>query len=111
MSAQTVQFAADVAAIEPECPVTFRANALTYTGQRTPVMDRQAMEDAGFAQSFDFQLIVRTGIFIAPIKPLKVQDEIEVYDDLRREWIAYRVVSREPSQDGVTITYSVAQSK
>jgi len=109
MSAQTDQFAADVAAVEPECPVQFRVNAIEYTGQRTPVMDRQAMEDAGFAQSFDFQLIVRREIFVSPVKPLKVQDNLEIYDALRREWMPYRVVSREPSQDGVTITYSVVQ--
>lgn len=109
MSAQTVQFDADVQAVEPEMPVAFKFNGIEYTGQRTPIMDRQAMEDAGFAQAFDFQLIVRVSEFVAPVKPMRNHDTVEILDSLRGEWIGYNINSVQPSQDGVTITYNVVQ--
>lgn len=108
MSAQTIQFDADIAAIENDVPCEFRFNGIAYSGSRTPITDRQTLEDAGLAQTFDFQLIVRASLFVAPIKPMRTEDEIEVYDTLRGEWISY-CVYREPDQAGVAITYGVTQ--
>lgn len=109
MSAQTIQFDADVAAIEAEVPVVFKFNGVNYVGSRTPIMDKQAMEDAGFAQLFDFQLIVRLSLFVAPISPMRVHDTISIQDAVRGLWVDYNVATVQPSQDGVTMAYGVTQ--
>ena len=103
------QFDADVAGIEAEVPVSFKFNGIQYAGSRTPIMDRQAMEDAGFSQAFDFQLIVRTSIFVVPIIPPRIHDNIEIFDPIRSKWLWYSCKSVAPAQDNVTITYNVVQ--
>ena len=103
------QFDADVAAIEPEVPVSFKWHGIQHPASRTPIMDRQAMEDAGFSQAFDFQLVVRTSIFVAPVVAMRVNDMIEIFDPLRLKWMEYNCQTVDPSQDGVTITYAVKQ--
>lgn len=105
---QTTQFDADVAAVEPEMPVTFRIDGKEFTGQRTPIVDRQQMVDAGFEQTYDFTLIVRVSAFAAKELPT-VQSEPEIFDSIKGEWTAYRIVSAAPSQDGVTVEYAVRQ--
>jgi hypothetical protein len=102
---QTEQFDADVAAVEPEMPVIFKFGGKEYTGQRTPIADRQPMVDSGFEQTFDFLLVVRTAIFVEPEKPPVVDSEIEIED------VSYRIEASTPSQDGVTITYGVVENE
>ena len=109
MSALTAQFDADVAGIESEVPCLFAYKGVTYAGSRTPVLDKQAMEDAGFEQSYDFQLIVRVSLFVAPVLPPRVYETLKILDAIHGAWVEYNVQSAQPSQDGVTIAYGVVQ--
>lgn len=107
MSELTEQFDADVAAVETDLPVTIRIDGKTYTAQRTPIIDRQTMVDAGFDQTFDFQIVVRTAAF-APGNPPPVNSDIEV--EVGGEFVEYHIESATPAQDGVTVTYGIREN-
>lgn len=108
MSVQTEQFDADIEAVEPEMPVSFRIAEKEYTGQRTSIVDKQAMVDAGYEQAFDFLLLVRVALFTTAADLPKVNSDIEIYDVLRGTWITYTIASASPSQDGVAIQYALS---
>ena len=104
---QTI-FDADVASVETEVPVTFKFNGATFTGSRTPTLDKQAMMDAGFEQAFDFKLVVRVQAF-SPNPPMPVRSDIIILEPNTLTWTSYHCQSATPSQDGVTVTYNVVQ--
>lgn len=108
----TEQFSADIEAVEPDMPVSFRFNGKVYVGQKTPVVENLQMEDAGFSQRIDFDLIVRVNQFAAatpPVAPPINNSEIELQDPLLGKWVAYNINQVTPSQDGVAIQYAIEQ--
>jgi hypothetical protein len=94
------QFEADVAAVEPELPVTFTFNGKSYTGQRLPAIDAQEFVDAGILPKSDFDLLARRAIYVGVDAPVK-NDEFTI------EGVRYRVDRLNSSQDGITVLYSL----
>lgn len=90
-------------------PVRFKHAGKEYTGQRTPIIDRQDMVDAGYEQTFDFLLIVRVSEFDGKPMPA-VHAEIEICDELQDKWIPCRIELSTPDQAGVTVQYGVVES-
>lgn len=95
----TTQFSADVAAVEPDLPVTFVFNGKAYTGQRNQTVDSLEMTDAGYIQKFDFELDARVNVF--SVDPPVENDEIKI------ETTVYRVDQVTKSQDGVMLHFSM----
>lgn len=101
------QFDADVAAIESEAavngPLVFRYLGKEYVGQRTPIIDKMVMDDAGFLPGFDFEMDVRASQFVSPLTPPNNSDVIEIGDT------KYRIASTTPDQYGIVIRYTVKE--
>ena len=108
MSAMTEQFSADVEAVEPEMPVSFRFKGNLYAGQKNQTVDTFEMGDAGLVQKFDFQLDVRVNEFGTDKVPKK-NDDIEIAD-FDGNFIRYRVDRITLSQDGVLLALACVQS-
>lgn len=100
---QAQQFDADVAAIEPEGEITFVYQGKEYIGQRTPIVDKLGMVDAGFELGFDFTMEVRTSQFPDGILPPTNLDIIEI------NHVPYCIVGTTPDQFGVVNKYAVKQ--
>jgi hypothetical protein len=100
---QTSQFDADVAATETEGELTFLYEGKPYIAQRTPIVDKLTMDDAGFEQGFDFTMEVRRSQFVFPIRPPSNLATIKIGE------IEYQIVGTTPDQFGVVNTYAVKQ--
>jgi hypothetical protein len=101
---QTEQFEADVAAIEPEGLITFQFEGKDYVCQKTPLMDKLAMADAGMEEGIDFSIDVRASQFTAA-RPAPSNTEAIVIAN-----VEYRIATTSRDQYGVVITYGVKQS-
>jgi hypothetical protein len=66
------------------------------------------MEDAGFVQKFDFELIVRRSQFVGWANKPGIHDDIEVFED--EIWKGYHIDNETPSQDGIAIQWQMTQS-
>ena len=100
---QSQQFDADVASVERDALVIFEFEGREYTCQRTPIVDKLGMVEAGFELSFDFTIEVRVSQFPAGIKP-PVNTNIITIDR-----VEYRIVQTTPDQFGVVNHYALKQ--
>lgn len=97
MSALTDQLKADVQGAQADLPVSFVFNGKTYAGQRDETRDARDMQDAGFLQSYDFELTAIADIFdTAPA----VNEEIQIAS------VTYRIAGKITSPDGVVIRFA-----
>jgi hypothetical protein len=114
MSVLTDIFNADVAAVIGEIPAQLRiggAGGAVLTGSRVPMRDTQAMEDAGFLQRFDFEIMFAVSAFtVAKVTIPAVRDTAETFEPARAAWIPCQVGSRWFSQDGICVHFGMNQS-
>ena len=108
MITNVIQFDADVAAIEPEAdvngPLVFRYQGKEFNGQKTSIVDKLAMADAGFEPGFDFSMEVRKKQFTdLNIIPPANNDTITISDT------EYCIVGTTPDQFGIVNHYAVKQ--
>lgn len=100
---QAAQFDADVAAVETDLPVTFTFAGKSYVGQKTPIVDKLGMADAGFEPGVDFILEVRLSQFTGNDRAPGNLDIIEIGDT------EYCIKQTTPDQSGIVVTYGVQQ--
>lgn len=100
---QTQIFDADVEAVEVEGLVLFTHEGKTRKGQRTPIIDKLDMVDAGFEAGFDFTMEVRLSQFVAPERAPANLDEITIDN------VEYCIVGTTPDQLGIVNHYAVKQ--
>jgi hypothetical protein len=100
---QTQQFDADVQATEPEGLVPFTYAGKSYICQRTPIVDKQMMVEAGFELGFDFTIEVRLSQFVTPDRAPANSEHIFIGDT------EYVINGTTPDQYGVVTHYAVKQ--
>lgn len=106
---QTQQFDADVIATEPESAgvdglLNCKFQGSAFIGQRTPILAKLQMTDAGYELDFDFAMEVRNSQFTSPKRPPANTEVIEIGA------MEYRIVATSPDQFGVVTHYAVKQN-
>jgi hypothetical protein len=99
---QVAFYGSDIAAVEPEMPVSFLSNGVAYVGQSIPVEWQLGMEDAGYQEQFDFTLSVRLGQFvIAGVDVPQPEATIVIAG------VTYRIVKATTDQAGVAVQWQM----
>lgn len=105
-AAQKAIYDSDVAAIEPDMPVTFYWQDKPYAGQISQTLESQLMMDAGYQQNFDLTIIVRYSIFPAGVDAPISESEIEIAN-AKGVRIRYTIKNVTDSPDGVAATFTL----
>lgn len=105
-AAQKAIYDTDLAAVEPEMPVTFYYLGKPYQAQLAQTLESQLMQDAGFLQQYDLSIVARYSMFAAGVNPPVSESEIQIADT-KGVKVRYTVKNVINSPDGVAATYAL----